>query len=113
MDEAEFRRRGPELALALAAPHVHDVFEVRLCTYDRSHNVLQAELPSAPAKPGSLYRSVTGPHDPKSAVSAVHCKLNHRYLILMKQLFCSRTQCACYPAYLVCLLLNILLSSCL
>ena len=30
MDEAEFRRRGPELALALAAPHVHDVFEVRL-----------------------------------------------------------------------------------
>ncbi len=54
MDDAEFRRRGPELALALAAPHVLDVFEVRLWTHDRSHDVLQAELPSAPAKLGSL-----------------------------------------------------------
>ncbi|KAK9830879.1 hypothetical protein WJX81_001263 [Elliptochloris bilobata] len=30
MEDAEFRRRAPEVALALAAPHVRDVFEERL-----------------------------------------------------------------------------------
>ena len=34
MDDADYLRRAPEIALALAAPHVRDVFEVRLppCT---------------------------------------------------------------------------------
>ena len=30
MDDAEYQRRAPEITLALAAPHVRDVFEVRL-----------------------------------------------------------------------------------
>ena len=30
MDDAEFQRRSPEITLALAGPHVRDVFEVWL-----------------------------------------------------------------------------------
>jgi hypothetical protein len=28
MEDAQYQRRAPEIALALAAPHVRDVFEV-------------------------------------------------------------------------------------